>query len=97
MLIYLIYILFLGAFRGASHQACNLAYQISKKNYKIPVVFHNLKGYDAHLIILAAEKKHGSIDVIPNNFERYVSFTIGRMRFLDSFQFLAEGYIYIKY
>jgi len=35
----------------------------------------------------AVRKCHGKIDVIPNNFERYQSFTIGRLKFLDSFQF----------
>ena len=39
----------------------------------------------------AVGKKHGRIDVIPNNFERYVSFSIGRLKFLDSMQFLSCG------
>ena len=36
----------------------------------------------------AVRKQHGRINVIPNSFERYQSFTIGRLKFLDSFQFL---------
>ena len=83
--------MFLGAFRGAAHQECNLAFKIVKKNWKLPILFHNLRGYDAHLIFQAVEKKHGKISVIPNNFERYISFTIGRMKFLDSLQFLAAS------
>ena len=35
-------------YRGAAHISCNLRYKIP--NY-IPVVFHNLAGYDAHLFI----------------------------------------------
>ena len=35
-----------GLFLGAAHSSCNLKYKIP--NY-IPVVFHNLAGYDAHL------------------------------------------------
>ena len=37
----------------------------------------------------AVNPKHGQISVIPNNFEKYVSFSIGRLKFLDSMQFLA--------
>ena len=55
---------------------------------KIPVVFHNLKSYDAHLIISAVKQRHGEISVIPTNTEKYISFSIGGLRFIDSFQFL---------
>ena len=37
-----------GLYRGAAHNKCNLNYQIS---YYIPIVFHNLSGYNAHLLI----------------------------------------------
>ena len=37
-----------GLYRGAAHFACNLHYKIPSY---IPVVFHNLAGYDAHLFI----------------------------------------------
>ena len=40
-----------GKYRGSAHQTCNLKLQISAENIKIPVVFHNLKGYDSHFII----------------------------------------------
>ena len=82
---------FTGRFRGAVHQSCNLRYKVEKERYKLPVLFHNLRGYDSHLIMQAVRKHHGRIDVIPNNYERYLSFTIGRLKFLDSFQFLPAS------
>ena len=39
---------FTGEYRGAAHRNCNLQ---CRKPMIIPVVFHNLQGYDAHLFI----------------------------------------------
>ena len=51
---------------------CNLNYK--KPNFT-PVVFHNLSGYDSHLFIKNLGFSQGNIDCIPNNEERYISFT----------------------
>ena len=61
-----------GRFRGAAHNSCNLNY---KKPKFIPVVFHNLSGYDSHLFIKNLGFTDGTIDCIPNNDEKYISFT----------------------
>ena len=61
-----------GRFRGASHNSCNLKY---KKPKFIPVIFHNLSGYDSHLFIKNLGYTDGNIDCIPNNEEKYISFT----------------------
>ena len=58
-----------GKFRGAAHNGCNINYKIPKF---FPVIFHNLSGYDSHLFI---KNLGGNISCIPNNEEKYVSFT----------------------
>ena len=61
-----------GKFRGAAHSKCNLEYRLPKF---YPVIFHNLSGYDSHLFIKNLGKSEGKIDCIPNNEEKYISFT----------------------
>ena len=61
-----------GRYRGAAHNKCNLKY---RKPNNISVFFHNLSGYDSHLIIKKLNVTEGYIDCIPNNEERYISFS----------------------
>ena len=63
---------FTGRYRGAAHSQCNLKY--SKPN-NISVFFHNLTGYDSHLFIKKLNVTSGDIDCIPNNEEKYISFS----------------------
>ena len=63
---------FTGKYRGAAHDICNLKYR--KPNFT-PVVFHNLSGYDSHLFIKNLGFSEGDIDCIPNNEEKYISFS----------------------
>ena len=77
-----------GRYRGAAHSACNLKLRLSQKTTIIPVVFHNLRGYDSHLLMQAISKVDGRVSCIPNNTEKYISFSLGQLRFIDSAQFL---------
>ncbi|PFX15495.1 Collagen-like protein 6, partial [Stylophora pistillata] len=61
-----------GKFRGAAHNSCNLS---ARQPKFIPVVFHNLANYDAHLFIRNLGVSEGEINCIPNNEEKYISFT----------------------
>ena len=60
---------FTGKFRGPAHNKCDL--NLTLKNFKIPVFFHNSKGCDAHLIIQELNKfPEVKFDGIPQNKEK---------------------------
>ena len=78
-----------GNFRGAAHNDCNLNYKFTGR---IPVIFHNLRGYDSHLLMEGLGKvKHEEINSLPNNMEKYISFSIGNLDFIDSLQFMNSS------
>ena len=64
----------LGNYRGAACNMCNLGMKLTKT---IPVIFHNLKGYDSHLLLPELGKFHKKISIIPNNMQTYMSFSVG--------------------
>ena len=77
-----------GKYRGSAHRDCDINLKL---NYKILVVFHNLKNYDFHLIIQKLGKFNLKTYVITNGLEKYVTFTINnKLSFVNSFQFLSS-------
>ena len=62
-----------GKFRGAAHEICNLQAKVPEFT---PVFMHNLDGYDSHLFIKNMGNEFGEITAIPNNEEKYVSFSL---------------------
>jgi hypothetical protein len=80
-----------GKFRGAAHNNCNLACRTCKK---FPVFIHNLKGYDSHLLFQDIESfvtDVQKLNVIASNTEKYISFSLDKLVFKDSYQFLASS------
>ncbi|CAH3144143.1 unnamed protein product [Porites evermanni] len=63
---------FTGKYRGAAHNSCNLQ---CRKPMILPVVFHNLKGYDSHLFIKQLSLLPGELNCIPSTEEKYISFS----------------------
>ena len=61
-----------GQYRGAAHRSCNLNCRIPKL---IPVILHNLQGYDAHLFIKKIGNIKGRFKCIPTTEEKYMSFS----------------------
>ena len=93
-----------GKYRGSAHQECNLQLRLNPEKIKIPVIFHNLRGYDSHFIMqeigaivknytyknYKGEEKQMNINAIPNNMEKYMAFMLGNhLTFIGSFQFMG--------
>ena len=78
-----------GKFRGVAHFSCNAHFKISRR---VSVMFHNLKGYDGHLIMKELSNFDVSIDVIPCGLEKYMAFIVNRwLVFIDSMQFMNSS------
>ncbi|XP_024877133.1 uncharacterized protein LOC112457997 [Temnothorax curvispinosus] len=91
-----------GRYRGPAHSTCNLNY---KDSHFIPVIFHNLSGYDAHFIIKEIAVAFEGSDVLPITKEKYISFTKHvkntaersdlrsdiKLEFIDSYKFLSAS------
>ena len=71
------------SYRGSVLRDCNINLRL---NHKTPIVFHNLKKYDSHVVMQKLGKFNVKITVIPNRLERYMSFAIdNKLRFISSF------------
>ena len=56
---------------------------------KVPVIFHDLKDYDSHLIIQVIGKFDVKVNAIPNGLEKSMAFAINNnLVFIDSMQFM---------
>ena len=63
-----------GYYIGAAHDECNRKRRVV---FDIPIIFHNLRGYDSHLIVTALSRPEyirREIQVIGQNMERYRQF-----------------------
>ncbi len=60
-----------GKYRGAACDKCNLRMRVPKF---VPVLFHNLEGYDSHLFVKSLGLTDGDIKCIPKTDEKYISF-----------------------
>ena len=73
---------FTGNYRGAAHNKCNWNYRLNPKSWKLPVIIHNLNGYNGHLIAKSLKSEFGNVQKIPQILEKYLSLSVGQLKFL---------------
>ena len=94
-----------GKYRGAACKYCNFKHlDIVANHHTIPIVFHNLKGYDMHHILKNLDGRNTSI--IANSKEKIMTARIrdqseeyeedrntnsSGIKYIDSFQFLSTS------
>ena len=94
-----------GTYRSPLCHTCNIRLRLKRRI--LPIIFHNFKCYDAHIIIKngLGKFKHWKIDVIAQTKEKYMSLKVGipvdktkegknvffNVVFLDSFQFMTSS------
>ena len=78
-----------GKFRGAAHWSCTINLQLTEK---VRVIFHNLRGYESHLIFCELNKFDVKIGVIPNRLEKYMTIVLNKnLVFIGSMQFMNSS------
>ena len=76
-------------FKGACHNRCNL---LAKKARFVPCILHNLKHFDGHILMQSLGNfREYDIKCIATNTQDYISFSVGNLRFIDSFQFMNSS------
>ena len=66
-----------GKYRGAALSKCNLQF---RKQHKLPIFFHNFRGYDSHIITMGLKHFPGSDPkIIAQGLEKYLTLTFGTM------------------
>ena len=94
-----------GLYRSPLCHSCNSKLYLSRRT--LPVIFHNLKCYDAHQLIKhgLGKFKHWQLNIIPQTKEKYMNITARvpvdttregktvffNVSFLDSFQFMSSS------
>ena len=76
-------------YRGFAHWNCNINLKLTKT---VPVMFHNLRVYDSHLIMKEIDKFDVKVNVIPRGLEKYMAFTINKnLVQIDSKKFMNSS------
>ena len=83
-----------GKYREAAHLKFNINVKQKQSSF-VPIFFHNISGYDCHLIfkqlLTQAYKMGYEPKKFPKSIENYVSVQVGCLGFLDSQRFLSSS------
>ena len=75
-----------GKCRGCAHWSCNVNLKLNKT---VPVIFHNSRGPNSHLIMQEINKFDVQLNVPPNGLEKQMFFTINdNLAIIRSMQFI---------
>ena len=80
-----------GNYKGAAHVRCNINHT---NNRQLPVVFHNLRDYDSHIVLNLAFEICGtakSITAIPTSMEKCMTSGMEYVKLIDAFQCMASS------
>ncbi|CAH1767660.1 13304_t:CDS:2, partial [Entrophospora sp. SA101] len=81
-----------GKYRGPAHSNCNKKLQMGPFKTKVPLICHNFRGYDSHLLIeVVGRFTSNKLKCIPENIGKYKAMDVGQLRFLDSIQNMNMG------
>ena len=74
-----------GRFRGAAHNKCNINLSLPRK---LLIIFHNLQGYDGHIIFKELNNFDVDTGVILKGIDKYMRIIVNRhITFVDSLEF----------
>ena len=72
-------------YRGAAHNKCNLNCNCRKPSL-LPVIFHNLQGYESHLFIKQLLQTKGTINCIPSTDDHKKHISLSKKINVDEYE-----------
>ena len=70
-----------GKYRGPAHSDCNKKLQMGEFKTKVPLICHNFRGYDSHLLIEVVSRfASDKLKCIPENIGKYKAIDVGQFR-----------------
>ena len=75
---------------GTCYTKCNLQLSLNKKNYRLPVYFHNGSHYDFTFIMKLIATMPGDHEVIPTTEDKEMQIEYNGIQFKDSLKLISS-------